>query len=550
MSKNLALAQSLGADFKVKGDVISATLSNTSDANLWSSVADGQLLLKKDPNTYNGHLINGFNSNSVTYGPGSGHEFEIDFTTDSANPWLAQINMDPTNYPVFHAQYGVEGGILSSIQMSGGNPTLGSGMPYSNDMRLSINDPSSLQSGQTGAGTGNNQYEGGWYIGISTSLLPEDYGMITLTEWPTDAYLLKVTNTSATGNPTQQWQKLYIERIQGPTDNLSATEVYLYIFQVMENSAPVPGWEPTTANADMSSFADQTYLDTAINNLKGSAPASLDTLKELSDAVIASPISTWNVYKAWNAENSSANSFHVGDGATTTFSFSHRPGMIDVWVNGILQTPMISSVDNSSATPLEVLGSGYDYSSQSSSTTTEALTYANRDWQAYTSGGVLVYYRWYGDSTNHLDVTTMMNSFSALGWNGQDAIPSFGVTWEYPFPASEDSKITLVEQYTNDVFYGHLRGVRVLVPGAGQYGTIYLTPGNGQTDSDWDTLLYGASFYGPGGPNVMNYDAYPGWTTGGTVTTDISDDQANPTANQITFANPPENGASIEIRFW
>ena len=550
MSKNLALAQSLGADFKVRADAISANLNDTFDASLWSGATDGQKLIKTDPNVYMAHKVSGFAGDTVFYGPGTGHEFEIN---QDLTPILKQVNMDSTNYPTFHSTYGLEGGILSAIN-SMYSPTFVSGLPYSNNIRLSINDPSSLVMGQSGAGTGNDQYDGGWYIGISPTELPDVGGMgyAQLESWPQDAYLLKVAVGSGTmGNTVQQWQGLYIQRIQGPTDNLAPTEAYIYVVQAQASMSGSADWEPTTAGANLGSFADQTYLDTAINNLKGSAPASMDTLKELSDAVIASPVGMWNAYKQFHSFNGSPYNIHTGDGATTTFAFPHRPGMIDVWVNGILQTPRISSVDNFSATPMEVLGSGYDYSSQVTTSVTPALTFDNEN-RGLPQGLSSYWAEFMGDNQLNLNVSGLMQSFTALNWDGSEAIPSenAGPGYSFPFPESEDSKITLVEQSSNIVMYGYLRGVAPVNVGNSEYGQIYITPGNGDTFADWDYLFSDTPFSMAGAPLQVTINAYAGWTTGGTTTADVNDDQVHGLATSIAFVNPPENGASIEIRFW
>lgn len=562
MSKNLALAQSLGADFKVRADVISATLNDTIEGSQWQNLAEGQNIIKGLDYNYTAHHVV---SRGGT-GPNTIGEFSIVYDNNvNGAGYLYQNGMDTTNWPDFHAHnFGMAGGHLTDLYMNGYGetnfPQLSTSMPYTQDIATSIQDHASLVGGGD-PGTGNGQVNGGYYIIVSPTELPQMMGMIMIQdEWPEDAYLMKMYfssfSTSKAPNSGTPYQRAQVHHVMGPTVDLANGNHYLYVAQA--NTSYGTAWNNITpAGATPDSMATQVYLDTAINDLKNSAPASMDTLKELSDAVIASPISTWNGFKYLQSLNISGYAIHTGDGATTTFSFPHRPGMIDVWVNGILQTPMISSVDNFSATPMEVLGSGYDYSSQASSTATPDLSFQNKDWTAQTSGGSLVYYKWHGTASTGLplDATTLMNGFTALGWDGtSNATPFFGgsMTWEYPFPESEDSKITLVEQSTNAVFYGYLRGVEPINLSAPtpNWGAIYLTPGNGQTDSDWDTILYGSSFYGMGGPNVMNYDAFSGWTTGGTVTTDITDDQVNGMANQITFINPPENGASIEIRFW
>jgi len=555
MSKNLALAQSLGADFKVRADVISATINDTVEGSQWQNFADGQNLVKALDYSYVGHHVTGRGGT----GPNTIAEFSIVYDNNVGSGYLYQNGMDTTNWPDFHAHnFGMAGGHLTDLYQNGyggaGHPQLSSTMPYTQEIADSVQDHASLVSGGD-SGSGNGQVNGGYYIVVSPTELPQNMGVYQIdNEWPEDAYLMKMYfssfSTSKAPNAGTPYQRAQVHHVMGPTVDLANGNHYLYVVQA--NTSATPAWKNSTpSGGTVDSMATQVYLDTAINDLKGSAPASMDTLKELSDAVIASPVSSWNSYKTMANLSATAYSFHVGDGATTTYTFPHRPGMIDVWVNGILQTPRISSVDNLSATPMEVLGSGYDYSSQAQEAISPALTFDNLDREL--PQGVSSYYaRFWGSGPPFINVPGLMDSFTALNWDGNDASPSenAGPGFNFTFPESEDSKITFVEQSSNIVMYGYLRGVKPSNLYYAEYGDIYLTPGNGDTYGDWDYIFYDAPFRMTGQNLQVTIDAYAGWTTGGTVATDVNDDQVHGTATQITFVNPPENGASIEIRFW
>ena len=119
-------------------------------------------------------------------------------------------------------------------------------------------------------------------------------------------------------------------------------------------AATVTGFQEGTA--DTSAYANQAYVDSAINGIKDSAPEAFDTLGEIAAAIpqtsaIQNFLRISSDQRKWS---------FLGNGSTTDYSVNHTAGNVDVYVDGVLQTPELKSSASGSTDVL----SGYAYRSK------------------------------------------------------------------------------------------------------------------------------------------------------------------------------------------
>lgn len=112
-------------------------------------------------------------------------------------------------------------------------------------------------------------------------------------------------------------------------------------------------WVPGEISAgDTTGYASPTYLQTAIDNLVGSSPASLNTVQEISAALQNSSTSLDNFISFISRSKTVE---FTCDGSTRSFAVNHIAGNLDVWVNGILQKPnILDSTDTNGSKSLDI----------------------------------------------------------------------------------------------------------------------------------------------------------------------------------------------------
>ena len=159
--------------------------------------------------------------------------------------------------------------------------------------------------------------------------------------------------------------------------------------------APVLSVGPV--GADLTAYADDSYINTHVTNLKNSAPASLDSVEELATALGSD--SVVSDFVAWIPKQ--ATTTFKGDGVTKDFVVAHDSGNVDVFVNGVL---MIPELMDSASGATSVLASGYEYQSFISEVAGggDAFDYDNAglssNWPTQPNGStrLLIYYSMYG----------------------------------------------------------------------------------------------------------------------------------------------------------
>jgi hypothetical protein len=99
------------------------------------------------------------------------------------------------------------------------------------------------------------------------------------------------SNQFKIGDGVNQWADLaYFVNVDGLGDQL---EDYVAVEEkgepngvaTLDSSGQVPANQLGNATVDLSDYATETYVDTAVSNLVASAPAALDTLNELAAAL-------------------------------------------------------------------------------------------------------------------------------------------------------------------------------------------------------------------------------------------------------------------------
>tara|TARA_S200000501_G_scaffold372999_1_gene419200 strand:+ start:2076 stop:3848 length:1773 start_codon:yes stop_codon:yes gene_type:complete len=152
-----------------------------------------------------------------------------------------------------------------------------------------------------------------------------------------------------------------------------------------------------SVGADLSAYANDTYINTHITNIKNSAPTSLDSVEELANALGSD--SVVSDFVAWIPKQTTTT--FKGDGVTTDFVIPHDSGNVDVFVNGVL---MIPELMDSSSGATSVLASGYEYQSLVSEVAGggDAFDYDNAglssNWNTQPNGStrLVIYYSMYG----------------------------------------------------------------------------------------------------------------------------------------------------------
>ena len=104
-------------------------------------------------------------------------------------------------------------------------------------------------------------------------------------------------------------------------------------------------WVPPVAGSfDGAAYALPAYIDTAVSNVIATAGPNFDTLSELATAIDNDA----NLKAEMEQLEASGVTHFVGDGSTTTFTFSHYSGNVDVWINGIKLNPFVASSSDQS----------------------------------------------------------------------------------------------------------------------------------------------------------------------------------------------------------
>mgnify|MGYP001334353307 CR=1 FL=1 len=152
----------------------------------------------------------------------------------------------------------------------------------------------------------------------------------------------------------EYWQAFDAYLNSGPPSGFSWYDPSEGFGLASTGSAAISGWQEGTA--DTSAYANQAYVDSAINGIKNSAPEAFDTLGEIAAAIPQ----TTAVQNFLRIAGDQRKWVFIGNGSTTDYSVNHAAGNVDVYVDGVLQTPELK---NSASGSTDVL-SGYAYRSK------------------------------------------------------------------------------------------------------------------------------------------------------------------------------------------
>lgn len=288
------------------------------------------------------------------------------------------------------------------------------------------------------------------------------------------------------------------------------------------------------SSADTTGYATPTYLQTAKDNLVGSAPTALDTIQEIAGALQNSSTSLDNFISFISRSKTVE---FVGDGSTRSFAVNHIAGNLDVWVNGILQKPnILDSTDTNGSKSLDVDDDSFPFTF---------------DFDYYSTDNVTVGYNGilYADYSVNKGLfrlvrtsTTEMRKYDYTEPYDQNTSnpnqPIYELIGDYHLASNDTGYLT--NNYPNINLYD-------------SKAYFYFT-GNGQYNVETPTYVYGynVNLYG-------RFTATPGYTpisqfyydrifTKYAYTTIIK--TAKTSCSHIFFPDPPSDGSVIKVRVY